>query len=165
MSLSISIGSMKTLSEGLAKAPKFTEQALVAAVTEGTLLVQREWQENLPRVSGLTAQSIQSDVASTPVGVLGIVSSSQPSAVFVELGTRAHMPPIEALVPWVTAVLGITEIKEARQVAFLIARKIARKGTKAQRPAGRAVEATRGQVVAMFERAIAQVADFIRGSA
>lgn len=43
-------------------------------------------------------------------------------------GTRAHFPPYEALIPWVTAKLGVGG-KEARNVAFLIARKISRVGT------------------------------------
>lgn len=165
MNLSISIAGLAALSDGLAKAPEFTRQVLVATATEATLLVQREWQDNLPRVSGLTAQSITSDVASTPTGVLGITGSSQASALFVELGTRPHMPPVAALVPWVTAVLGISDPKEVKRVAFMVARKIARNGTKPQRPAGRAVETTRGQVVAMFERAAAQIVAHLAGGA
>ena len=134
---------------------------------EATLLAQREWQENMPRgATGLTAGSIHSDVSSTPAGVLGVVGSSQPSALWVELGTKAHMPPSEALQPWVKAVLGIHDPKEVRNVAFLVARKIARHGTPAQRPMARAVEATEGQIIAIFERAAAQVAAHIaEGSA
>ncbi|UCU92688.1 hypothetical protein KI616_17890 [Hydrogenophaga taeniospiralis] len=163
MSLTISISGLQAIARGLAQAPAYTRQVLLEAMTEATLLAQREWQENLPRVSGLTASSITSDTFSTPVGVLGVVASSQPSALFLELGTKPHMPPVEAMVPWVKAVLGITDPKEVKRVAFLVARKIAKKGTPAQRPMGRAVESTTGQIVAMFERAAGRIADFMVG--
>lgn len=164
MNLSISLGGLQSFAIGLRDAPAYTDQVLQEAMTEATLLVQREWQENLPRVSGLTARSITSDVASTPAGVLGIVSSSQPNALFLELGTRPHMPPVAAIEPWVQAVLGIREPKEVKRVAFLVARKIAREGTPAQHPMARAVQSTEGQVTAMFDRAAAKVAAHLVGA-
>lgn len=163
MNLSVSMPAMDAISRGLLEAPAFAHKVLEETTTEATLLLQREWQDNLPRVSGLTAKSITSDVASTPAGVLGIVGSSQPSALFVELGTKPHMPPVAAMVPWVKAVLGITEPKEVKRVAFLVARKIAMHGTPAQRPMGKAVEATQGQIAAMFERAAGRIADHLAG--
>lgn len=161
MNLSISIQGLDAFRRGLSAAPAYTQQQLEAAMTEATLLVQREWQEGVPRVSGMTANSITRDVASTPVGVIGIVGSSQPSAIFIELGTKPHMPPSEALQPWVKAVMGIRDPKELERVAFLVARKIAREGTEPQRPMAKAVEAVEGQVVAIFERAAMRVTDFL----
>lgn len=163
MNLSMSLGDLQAFARGLRDAPEYTDRVLQEAMTEATLLVQREWQENLPRVSGLTARSITSDVASTPAGVLGVVSSSQPNALFLELGTRPHMPPVAAIEPWVKAVLGIREPKEVKRVAFLVARKIAREGTPAQHPMARAVQSTEGQVIAMFERAAAKVVAHLVG--
>ncbi|WP_423458030.1 hypothetical protein [Ottowia sp. VDI28] len=161
--LSISVGDLASIARGMRQAPEYTNEVLQATMTEATLLTQREWQENLPRVTGLTANSITSDIASTPAGVLGIVSSSQPSAVFIELGTKPHMPPVAALVPWVKAVLGIRDPKEAESTAFLVARKIAREGTPARHPGAQALSAVTGQVVAMFERAAAQIAKHLVG--
>ena len=84
MRLSISIAGLDGLARGLREAPGYTDQVLQAAMYEATLLAKREWQENMPRgVTGLTAGSIHSDVSSTPAGVLGVVGSSQPSAVWV----------------------------------------------------------------------------------
>ena len=163
VNLSISISGLDAIAQGLREAPAFTDQVLQATMHEATLLVQREWQENMPRASGLKARSITSDVASTPAGVLGVVGSSQLSAVFMELVTRAHMPPIEAIEPWVKAVLGISDPKEAKSVAFLVARKIAREGTPARHPMAQAVAATQGQVLAMFERAVGRIAEHLAG--
>jgi hypothetical protein len=165
VNLSISLGGLQSFAQGLRESPEYTDRVLQEAMTEATLLVQREWQENLPRVSGLTARSITSDVASTPAGVLGVVSSSQPNALCLELGTRPHMPPVAAIEPWVKAVLGISEPKEVKRVAFLVARKIAREGTPAQHLMARAVQSTEGQVIAMFERAAAKVAAHLVGGA
>lgn len=49
----------------------------------------------------------------------------------VRTGTKPHFPPIDALVPWVRAKLSVAP-ERVRQVAFLVARKISRVGTKAQ---------------------------------
>ncbi len=163
MNLSISMGDLQTFRRGLREAPEYTEGVLQEAMTEATLLMQREWQENLPRASGLTAASITSDVASTPAGVLGVVGSSQPSALFLELGTGPHMPPVQALEPWVKAVLGVRDPKEIKSVAFLVARKIAREGTPARYPMARAAQSVESQVLAMVERAAAQVAEYLVG--
>ncbi len=54
-----------------------------------------------------------------------------PYGVAVRKGTKPHFPPIAALIPWVRRKLGIGDEKQARTVAFLIARKISKVGTKA----------------------------------
>ena len=163
MNFSISIGDLAVYARGLREAPAATQQILEATMHEATLLLQRETQENMPKVTGITARSFTSDVFSTPAGVLGVVSSSQPSAVFVELGTGPHMPPAQAMEPWVRAVLGIRDPKELKRVSFLVARKIAKHGTEPQRPLERATLATEGQIVAMFEGAAGKIATVLAG--
>lgn len=51
--------------------------------------------------------------------------------VAVRQGTKPHFPPVAALIPWVVKKLGIGDAKEARTVAFLIARRISKVGAKA----------------------------------
>lgn len=162
--LHLSMAGLDALERGYAQAPEVTRRELLAAMTQGTLLVEREVKDGMPRVTGLTAASVASDAFSTPVGVIGTVGSSQPSATFLELGTKPHMPPVEALVPWVKAVLGV-EPKRARSVAFLVARKIARKGTKPRRVFDNAAAATEGQVLRMFEDAAGRVSAYLAGGA
>lgn len=57
------------------------------------------------------------------------IFNAAPYAVYVEGGRQpgARMPPIDALIPWVRKVLGAPEDR-IRQVAFLVARAIARRG-------------------------------------
>lgn len=163
MNVSITTRGMDSIQRGFAAAPKETLRLLLAAMKQATMLVEREVKERMPRgATGLTAASISSDAYSTPAGVLGVVGSSQASAVFVELGTKPHMPPVAALVPWVQAVLGVNA-KDAPGVAFLIARKIAVKGTEAQHPFENTMIATQSQVIGMFETAADQIATMLAG--
>lgn len=165
MSLHLTFAGMDALQRGFAQAPDMTKRELLAAATEATLLVEREVKERIPKgATGLTAASVASDAWITPTGVLGVVNSSQPTALFLEDGTKPHMPPVEALVPWVRAVLGV-EPSRARSVAFLVARKIARKGTPAKKPFEKAAIATESQVLRMFEDAAGRVAAQLGGTA
>ena len=52
-----------------------------------------------------------------------------PYGVAVRTGTKPHFPPIDALVPWVIKKLHVPRDR-ARSVAFLVARKISKVGTK-----------------------------------
>ena len=160
--LHISLSGLDALQRGFAQAPEATRRELLATMTQATLLAEREAKERTPRVTGKTAASIASDAFASPVGVIGIVGSSQPALMFVELGTKPHMPPVEALVPWVRAVLGVDRKRE-RSVAFLVARKIARKGTEPQQPLQKAAIATEGQVLRLFEDAAGRVAAQLAG--
>ncbi|WP_076509177.1 hypothetical protein [Pseudacidovorax sp. RU35E] len=163
--LALSAPALAAISQGLQQDPAMARRELLITMTEATLLVEREAKERMPRgATGLTAQSIQSDAFSTPAGVLGVVASSLPSAGAVEFGTRPHMPPVSALVPWVRAVLGVSA-KEELGVAYLVARKIARRGTEAQAPFAKAIAATESQVLRMFEAAAVRIAARMAGGA
>ena len=142
----VSIEGLAVLQRGMEQAPEMTRNALLYAMTEATMLTERETRELMPRVSGLTAASIESDAFATPVGVVGTVGSP---------------------IPWVRAALGVEPTRE-REVAWLVARKIAKHGTKAQKPFERAAQAVSGQVVRIFETACSLVAEQIattRGAA
>ncbi len=59
-----------------------------------------------------------------------MVRYTAPYAYYVHEGTRAHFPPSDELERWVELVLNITDEKEVKSVAFLIARAISKRGTK-----------------------------------
>lgn len=64
---------------------------------------------------------------------------TEPYWVYVEYGTGPHWPPLEPILDWVK-VKGLASSEgSARQIAFLIARKISRKGTPARRMLSRAM--------------------------
>ncbi len=157
MSYSIEMLGYQELQALWAQTPDIVRQELLSAMTEADLLVERNVKERTPvgasagGAGGLKG-SIFGEESVGPEGVLGVVATAMPYAIPVELGTRPHFPPVEPLVDWVVAKLGIPE-KEAHGVAFAIARKIARVGTKGHGMFHAGFEEARPQVIAMFERA------------
>lgn len=118
-----------------ARAPEVMSQEMLRAVTEADLLLKGDLQQRLPKGAGglsggagivgslFTEEQVLDD------RVLGAVASPLAYAEWVEIGTRPHMPPSEALHEWVRVKLGITDEKEIEETAERIAWKIARYGT------------------------------------
>ncbi len=73
----------------------------------------------------------------------------------VETGTRPHMPPASALVPWVQKKLGIEDEKQALGLAFAIAKTIAKRGTQGHEMFSRGLESLEPLAVPALEAAIA----------
>lgn len=137
---------------------------LLAAMTEATNMLSARVVNAMPTASGLTRKSIGAVSVATPAGVLGVVSSSNPVASFIEFGTRPHRPPIEPLVRWAEAKLGLSGAA-AERAGAAIARSIARRGTLAQRPFARSLDAGWPTVTRIFEGAAAAIArDLAAGS-
>lgn len=155
--LQISIPALDAITRGYREAPDLTQREMLVAMTEANGLLLKGVVDAMPTATGLTRNSIGSDAWSTPTGVLGVVGSAQPSALYVELGTKPHFMKVDPLIPWVKAKFGLGE-KETRRIAEAVKWKIARKGTPAQKPFERTAQANAGQVVAMFENAAARIA-------
>ena len=108
---------------------------------------------------GEIADSVANEVvdeAGRPVGRVYLAPPADRYGLFVEVGTRPHWPPPGALEGWVRRRLGITGEREAREVAFLIGRKIARTGTKGHFFFERALRANEARVVAALEEEVAR---------
>lgn len=161
MFYSIDLSGMRTLQAALARNPAVVREELEAAVTEADLLLEREVSERAPVGAGGASGFKGSIYHLEEIGdskAIGLVSTSVAYAVPVEIGTRPHFPPIEPLIDWVKAKFGISGEKEARGAAFAVARKIAARGTKEQRPFGLTFQAMSDQVNAIFDRAAARIA-------
>jgi len=91
-----------------------------------------------------------------PVGRVFLAPPADRYGLFVEVGTRPHFPPPAALESWVRRRLGITQRRQAREVAFLIGRKIARTGTPPHLFFERALEGNINRIVAVMEEEIAK---------
>lgn len=155
--LTVSAPGLAALQRGFKEAPDYTRQELLVAMTTATALLEREFKDAFPSVSGLTRASIHGDAFSTPTGALGVVGSASVAVAAVELGTKPHMPPVEALESWVHDRMGLAG-KEALGVAWAIARKIAKRGTKAQYPIRDSWDAQYKSVAQMFEQAAGRIA-------
>lgn len=142
------------------RAPQIVREELTTATDEATALLQAATQAMTPvGATGLLRSSILAqDTVALSDQVIGVVGTSNPYAIPVELGTRPHFPPVEALEDWVRARLNVAP-EEVRSVAFLIARKIAAHGTPAVGMFHRAFTAQRARVEAMFAAARDRVRD------
>ncbi len=150
--ITIDIVGLAELQAAWKQAPAIVREELGDAMTEADALIEREVSERTPRAHGLLAGSITSEVQIGEDSVIGMVGTPLNYAVPVELGTRPHFPPIEPLIDWVKVKLGVSE-KEARGVAFLVARKIARSGTQGQHMFEIGFASVEAQVLAILQRA------------
>ena len=108
---------------------------------------------------GELAASVRSEVVDERGNASGHIFLAPPAdqyGLFVEVGSRPHFPPPAALEGWVRRRLGITGEREAREIAFLIGRKISRLGTPGRLIFERALEQNKDRVIGIFEEEIAK---------
>jgi hypothetical protein len=161
--IEIDFSELQRLQAQMAQSPNVVREELLTAMTEADLLVEREVKERTPHAHGLLRDSIRGVETVVGLGVEGFVGTSLSYVQPVELGTRPHFPPVEALIDWVKVKLGIQSDREARGVAFLIARKIAAKGTKGAEMFAHTLQAVEAQVRAIFSRAQDRIAARLAG--
>ena len=130
--------------------PRVVNEEMLRALVDVTEFALKKVTESTPTASGDTRKSLSSwvqpieggqlGVEQIAGGLLGVVASAQPHVKYVELGTRPHTfgenspkagegalrPALEI---WAMEKFKISE-KEAKRVAYLVARKIRRDGTK-----------------------------------
>ncbi len=161
LDLSLDIQGVDELSRLWKRSPEITGEEMLAAVTEVDLMMEAEVKENTPvgvGGGGGLRGSIFSEERSLGTSVIGVTGTAAPYAVAVELGTKPHMPPIEPLKDWVRQKLDVEE-SEVGHVAFLVARKIASKGTEGAFMFTNAFNAKRIQAAQRFENAIQRIKD------
>ncbi len=148
------VGQLQAL---LRQFPAIAERHLAGAINEGVMLLQREIAEATPTgANQLLRKSIKGETAKSTGGqLLGVVGTALDYAIPVELGTQPHFPPVAPLEDWVVAKLGI-ERRMAHGVAYLIARKIAAKGTQGAFMFKRTVAAQEGYINGLFKAAVAK---------
>ena len=167
MPVKIELAGFAELNAAWAKAPDIVREEMTAAMWESEFLIEREVKEKTPVGVGgggglrgsIAAQSpeVSSDI------VLGVVGTSMAHAIPVEIGTKPHFPPIQPLEDWVIAKLGVPE-KEAHGVAFLVARKIAARGTLAIGMFHRTFSANQAKVEQIFSGARQRIAERLTAS-
>lgn len=127
--LTITLEGWDRLDQAFRQAPDIVRQEFDAYMHAATQHMQSEVVDRTPAAMGTLRASIHGSVERMADGVLGVVGTAQPYAIPVELGTKPHFPPVLAIQDWVRVKLGKTG-KEGRSVAFAIARKISKVGTK-----------------------------------
>ncbi len=123
---------------------------MLNAMGKATMMVTASAKRFAPVDTGRLRASITPEVRSTPTEVIGVVGSNVKYAPYVELGTKPHWPPISALEVWA---------RRHGTSAFLVARAIARRGTKAHRFLQQAFEQNQARIVALFEQTVKQIVE------
>jgi hypothetical protein len=168
----LQISGLDELEKALKKAPTATVKVLLGAMQEATVVAQREIVERTPVAWGNLAGSINRQVRASSSGVEGIVGTNVPYALWVEEDTKHHWPPLEPILAWVQKkkIAGVYSIKtqrrlggkatrvaQDRQMAYMIARKIARDGTTGQHMFRDGLQAATPEIRRIFDEAIQDI--------
>lgn len=128
--------------------PRFVRSPVRTWLTRSALLLEGRTKQLTPVDTGRLRSSITHKVEPFRAWV----GTNVTYAPHVEFGTRPHWPPLAAMQPWARR----HGFPAGRQGAFLVALAISRRGTRARRMFGRAVEQTRNKIVHMFRRDVAR---------
>lgn len=159
--LSMDIGDVERLAALLEQAPEIAGEELFAALNAALFVLERDVKELTPTAHGLLRNSIHSQSRIDGDGLLGIVGSPLEYAEYVELGTRPHFPPVEPLQDWVRAKGLASEEREVRNIACMIARAIAVRGTLAVGMFNRAAAFNESNVERIFGLHVQRIAERI----
>ena len=144
LALDIDVSAVRRFREGLSKSPEIAREELRAATLESLMLLENLTKDNTPTgatalLRGAWASELLGEAAENET--LGRVYNPMPYAAAIETGTRPHWAPLDPLIDWVRAKLDVQDEDEVLHVARLVQFKIAARGTPAQEPARRALDA------------------------
>lgn len=131
--------------------PEFVKGPATDFVRSVAFEVLGHAQENAPSNFGRLRNSLTVDLKSRTGEVSATVGSNLMYAKPVEHGSKPHWPPLAPIELWVRRKLRVPAAR-SKSVAFLVARKISRRGTPAQPFLGPALEQSRGFVNAAMGR-------------
>ena len=138
--------------------PEESQAAQVAKITEALLLLESTIKPMVPVGAGPIhlRDTIFQKTMVEGESVWGMIGTPAEYGLPVEMGTRPHFPPVAPIQFWVEKGMGLTG-KEAKSVAFLIARAISRRGTPARQP----FESGYEEVASTVDRILKQIPEDI----
>lgn len=141
--ITVQIKGIEKLQDAIKRYPVIATQNINSAIRKSLGQVERSATQKAPKDMGQLKGNWR-----TEMGTLrGSLASGMDYALFVHDGTRPHFPPIEAITPWANR-HGIPP--------FLVARAIARKGTKAVPFLRDALEENIGAIEDNFNQALSE---------
>lgn len=154
MAVTVTVTGLKELQGRLNGAGQHTQSEMRSAMTASLILLEGEMKRLAPRDTGRLQGSVSHTISGGGSSITGRVGPSVQYGIFVEKGTRAHFPPIDAISGWA---------RRHGVHPFVLARAIARRGTRAQPFVEPAFLKHRAGVVKRFEQIGVKVATFIAG--
>lgn len=148
ISLSIKLKNPKKFENKLQELDENKTNAIKTTLNKAGTLIWAQSRRNSPVDTGRLQNSIAKDFNRFNLEMR--VGTNVKYAIFVHEGTKPHWPPIDALRPWARS-HGISP--------FVVARAIARKGTKAQPFIKRAVDESENKINRIFESEIRKAID------
>jgi len=125
MELSAVIVGARELAVAFDKVWETVKEETTQAVVKATIEAKNKAQELSPIDMGKLRASITYEAPLyTSKGTMGRVGTNTMYARYMEEGTRPHFPPVSALKGWAKRVLG------NENLAYVVAKKIAQRGTK-----------------------------------
>lgn len=115
----------------------------------------------VPGGLGEFARSVRGEVrrGGRPTGHVFLAPPADQYGIFVEAGSAPHFPPPGALAGWVRRRLGVADEKKVREIAFLIGRKISRRGTEGHHIFERTLRENELRVLEILDEEVARVLD------
>lgn len=143
--------------------PQISRDVRISKLTEALMLYEAAVKKGTPYGAGPIhlRDSVHTRIAVTGEKVVGITGTLLEYGEPVEMGTKPHFPPIGPIQFWVENKLHI-EGKEARGVAFLIARAISKRGTKGAKMFAKSFKASRDKIVSILQEIPGEMARRIR---
>lgn len=127
MEFNIEVRGLEEFKRDLKRFPPEAKTELQKAMVSSTTKIKNDIQSNITSKgisnTGQLRRSVNVIKASFDKGIVGV---GERYGLFVEGGTRPHFPPVAPLERWAQTKLGQSGL------GFVIARKIAQRGTKAQ---------------------------------
>lgn len=146
----IEVRGLKEVRQYLKRVGKdMTGQPMIRAMRDVTLLLTRDARRNAPVDTGTLRSSIMPSVAVQHKEVIGIVGSNVEYAPFMELGTKPHFPPPDALEVWAR--------RHGFSSAYLVCRAISRRGLKARKFLQKAMKTNARRIVNRINQAIKEI--------
>lgn len=142
--LQVKIEGLDELQKNFASSPQITAKAIDKAIKKSIFTLLINAKKAAPRDQGFLRDNFVTEFSL----LLGVLNNTAPYAVYVHEGTRPHWPPMDAITPWANR-HGIPP--------FLVARSIAKKGTKAQPFFQDSIEESQSDIDRFFREALDEI--------
>ena len=140
------------------KAPQIVQSALLSAMHEATMYLERKVKEKTPigvyGAKGGLVSTVHGEVQKGIPVIKGIVAHQSKYGDVIEKGRTMGkpMPPAGTLLRWIEVKMGMDET-QAMRIEFVVRRKIGRKGFEGARMFEKAFDESFPVIVGIFDRA------------